>query len=85
MAKQRGRLDLPCAADQWFREALEPAGIVLLPLSAEIAYLAVNLTPVHRDPFDCLIIATALAYKAKLASIDGLFSQYAELDTYLMK
>jgi len=37
------------------------------------------------DPFDRLIIATALVYKAKLASIDGLFSQYLELDTYLMK
>ncbi len=48
-------------------------------------YPSVSLSPVHKDPFDRLIIATALDYKAKLASIDGLFSQYPEIDTLLMK
>ncbi|BAY93640.1 MULTISPECIES: type II toxin-antitoxin system VapC family toxin [unclassified Tolypothrix] len=85
LAQQRGRLELPCAAEQWFQDALEPSGIVLLPITAEIAYKAVSLSPVHKDPFDRLIIATALVYQAKLASIDGLFTQYSELDTYLMK
>ncbi len=85
LAHQRGRLELPCAVDRWLLEALEPTGIVLFPLTAEIAYRAVNLAPIHKDPFDRLVIATALTYKAKLASIDGLFSQYSEIDTYLMK
>lgn len=85
LAQQRGRLELPCTVDLWFQMALEPTGITLLPLTAEIAYLAVSLSPVHKDPFDRLIIATALDYKAKLASIDGLFSQYSEIDTLLMK
>jgi len=31
-----------------------------------------------------VIIATALEYKAKLASIDSLFPQYLELKDYLM-
>lgn len=75
---------MPCSVDRWFQEALEPTGITLFPLTAEIAYKAVNLSP-HKDPFDRLIIATALAYKAKLASIDGLFSQYSELDTQLTR
>ncbi len=64
LAQQRGRLELPCTADNWFQEALEPTGITLFPLTAQIAYQAVNLSPVHKDPFDRLIIATALAYKA---------------------
>jgi len=85
LAQQRGRLELPCTANQWFQEALEPAGITLFPLTAEIACRAVDLSPVHKDPFDRLIIATTLEYKAKLASIDGFFSQYSELNTYLMK
>lgn len=85
LAQQRGRLDLPCSADRWFQEALEPTGITLFPLTAEIAHQAVSLSPLHKDPFDRLIIATALAYKAKLASIDSLFSQYSELNSYLMK
>ncbi|MDF5717935.1 MAG: PIN domain-containing protein [Rhizonema sp. NSF051] len=85
LAQQRGRLKLPCTADRWFQQALEQTGITLFPVTAEIAYQAVSLSLVHKDPFDRLIIATALVYKAKLASIDGLFSQYLELDTYLMK
>ena len=85
LAQQRGRLELPCTANQWFQEALEPAGIKLFPLTAEIACRAVDLSPVHKDPFDRLIIATTLEYQAKLASIDGFFSQYPELNNYLMK
>jgi PIN domain nuclease of toxin-antitoxin system len=84
LAQQRGRLELPCAIDRWLQDALEPSGITLLPITAEIAYKAVSLSPIHKDPFDRLIIATTLVYQAKLASIDGLFSQYLELDTYLM-
>jgi PIN domain nuclease of toxin-antitoxin system len=85
LAQQRGRLELPCAADQWFQDALKPAGITIFPLTPEAACRAVDLSPVHRDPFDRLIIATALEYGAKLASVDGLFSQYSELETCLMK
>lgn len=85
LAQQKGRLELPCQVNRWLEDALEPTGITLLPLTAEIAYQAVNLSPVHKDPFDRIIMATALTYKAKLASIDGLFSRYPEIDTYLME
>ncbi|BAZ40214.1 hypothetical protein NIES4101_61750 [Calothrix sp. NIES-4101] len=85
LAQQRLRLELPCAVDEWLQQALEPSGITLFPITAEIAHKAVNLSPIHKDPFDRLIIATTLIYQAKLASIDGLFSQYSELDGYLMR
>jgi PIN domain nuclease of toxin-antitoxin system len=42
------------------------------------------LAPVHKDPFDRLIIATALEYQGKLASVDGLFSEYQELSDVLL-
>ncbi|MBD2345080.1 type II toxin-antitoxin system VapC family toxin [Anabaena subtropica] len=84
-AQQRGRLQLPCAANQWFQEALQPADITLFPLTPEIVCRAVDLSPIHKDSFDRLIIATTLEYQAKLASVDSLFSQYPELDTHLMK
>lgn len=85
LAHQKGRIKLPATAQEWFGNALAPAGIELFPLTEAIAARAVDLSPVHRDPFDRLIIATALAYGAKLASVDGLFSQYSELDICLMK
>ncbi|MEH2194477.1 MAG: PIN domain-containing protein [Nostoc sp.] len=84
LAQQRGRLLLPSPVNQWFQEALEPSGISLLPLTAAIASSAVNLSPIHRDPFDRIIIATAIEHQAKLASIDGFFCKYPELATLLM-
>ncbi|MEI6371950.1 MAG: type II toxin-antitoxin system VapC family toxin [Nostocales cyanobacterium ELA608] len=84
LAQQKGRLILPCPVDQWFQEALEPSGISLLSLTPAIASGAVNLSPIHRDPFDRIIIATAIEYQGKLASIDGFFRQYPELTSLLM-
>lgn len=85
LAQKRGRLELLCSTEEWFQGALEPAGIELFPLTSEIAACAVELSPVHKDPFDRIIIATTLVYQAKLASIDGLFSQYVELTDRLMQ
>jgi PIN domain nuclease of toxin-antitoxin system len=84
LAVQKGRLFLPSTAQEWFKQSLEITDIGLFPLTADIAYQAVNLSPLHKDPFDRMIIATALSYGAKLASVDRLFSQYDELKDCLM-
>jgi PIN domain nuclease of toxin-antitoxin system len=84
LAQQKGRLLLPCPLEQWFQEALEPSGISLLSMTPGISSCAVNLSPIHRDPFDRIIIATAIEYQAKLASVDGIFRRYRELTTLLM-
>jgi PIN domain nuclease of toxin-antitoxin system len=74
LAQSRGRLELTCSPEEWFSRALAPAKIALFPLTSAITVRAVNLSPIHKDPFDRLIIATALEYEAKLASVDNLFS-----------
>lgn len=86
LAHHKGSLELDIPIQQWLTDALSPSGIELLPLTPEIALRAVNLSSVHKDPFDRdrIIIATALEYEAKLASIDSLFPQYPELKDYLM-
>ena len=84
LAQSRGRLELTCSSEEWFSRALTPAKIELLPLTPAITVRAVNLSPIHKDPFDRIIIATALEYGAKLASVDNLFSKYPELENYLM-
>lgn len=85
LAEERGRISLECPVDDWFSDALEPAGVELFPLTPAIAMRAVNLTPAHRDPFDRMIIATALELGAMLASVDGLFVHYPELTGRLLK
>jgi PIN domain nuclease of toxin-antitoxin system len=83
-AHQRGRLELSYAPEEWIKRALKPAKIDLFPITPQITLKAVNLSAIHKDPFDRLIIATALEYGAKLASIDSLFPKYPELDGVLM-
>lgn len=76
---KRERLILPLPVNEWLQEALAPAGIELLPLSPTIACRAAALKDIHKDPFDRMIIATALEYHAKLMSVDGHFKNYPEL------
>jgi PIN domain nuclease of toxin-antitoxin system len=79
LAHRRGRLKLPMPPTEWFALALEGSDIELLPFTPAIAARAVELPDVHRDPFDRIIIATALELDANLASIDGNFTAYPEL------
>lgn len=85
LAARRGRLWLPCPTLQWFAEALEPSGIQLLPLTPEVINRAVDLAAIHRDPFDRMIIATALIRDAGLISLDGVFHHYPELQGRLLE
>ncbi|MDT9177769.1 MAG: type II toxin-antitoxin system VapC family toxin [Limnospira sp. PMC 1291.21] len=85
VAYKKGRLELPCPVNEWLHEALTPTGISLMPLNAEVACQAVNLSAIHQDPFDRIIIATALVYQGQLASVDRQFTRYPELTDYLMR
>jgi len=80
----RGRLELLLPVDEWLTEALGKSGVESLPVTCEIANRAVALPQIHRDPADRIIIATALVYEAKLASLDTAFSGYQELQQLLV-
>lgn len=79
LAHRRGRLELSLPVREWFALALSGSGIELLPLTPAISARAVDLPDVHRDPFDRIIIATALELNGQLASVDGHFAGYPEL------
>jgi PIN domain nuclease of toxin-antitoxin system len=85
LAHNKERIKLSGTLEDWFAGALEPVGIDLLPLTPEISCRAVALSPIHKDPFDRLIIATALVYGAQLASVDTVFLRYPELRDCLMR
>ena len=78
-AVRRGRIELPVPMREWFAKALEGSRIELLPLTPTIALRAVELSDHHRDPFDRIIIATALELDGQLVSVDGQFPAYPEL------
>jgi PIN domain nuclease of toxin-antitoxin system len=76
---KRGKLQLPLPVEDWIMEGLENSGIDSLPVTCDIMHKAAMLSEIHRDPADRIIIATALVYDAKLASIDSVFPDYMEL------
>jgi PIN domain nuclease of toxin-antitoxin system len=81
---KRGRIELPLPVSDWLREALAPSGIESLPITSEIAAASASLPEHHKDPADRIIIATALAHEARLASLDSIFPQYVELQNRLL-
>ena len=84
LAHHRGRLGLPLPPRAWFELALAGSGIELLPLTPEISARAVELPDIHRDPFDRIIIATAIELDARVVSIDGRFADYPALSGRLI-
>jgi PIN domain nuclease of toxin-antitoxin system len=85
LAHQKGRIKISTPLSELFSQAISPFGIELFPIDERIAARAVELSPIHQDPFDRLIIATALEYDAKLASVDILFARYPDLEAHLLK
>jgi PIN domain nuclease of toxin-antitoxin system len=81
---RRGRIALPLPFDDWLHAALNESGIASIPLTAEMAVAAAQLTEVHRDPADRFIIATAVQLHVPLASLDSAFPGYPELDGLLL-
>lgn len=68
-AKRRISLSTPCEA--WVATALSQPGVVLAPLTPEIAILSNRLPDgFHGDPADRIIVATARALDAALLTRD---------------
>ena len=61
--------------------ALEPAGFLGLPIAGEHAARVASLPPVHRDPFDRLLIAQALVEPMRLLTDDNVLGAYGEIVT----
>jgi len=73
-----GKLDLPAGmtAETWFNQAVADCGLLEIRPDAAIFCRAVALPPIHRDPCDRLLIATAAAHRLTLVTADRLIPQY---------
>jgi PIN domain nuclease of toxin-antitoxin system len=71
MLVRDGRLNLNTDVRLWTQQALAQPGYSLLPFTPEIAIESVNLPePVHKDPADRIIIATARVQNLTLVTRD---------------
>jgi PIN domain nuclease of toxin-antitoxin system len=59
--------------------AVEPAGFYHLPISAEHAAAVAELPPIHKDPFDRLLVAQARAEQMTLLTDDDMLGGYGDV------
>lgn len=72
-----GKGDMPVAAGQAL-QAFRDAGYELLDVKPEHAVRVEGLPPIHKDPFDRLLVAQALLEPLTLLTGDPVVTQYSE-------
>jgi PIN domain nuclease of toxin-antitoxin system len=78
----KGRLVLSLSVTDWVTNALQLPGVVLLPLSPEIAVESNQLPqPFHTDPVDQILVATSRLLDCPLLTADGKILAYRHVKT----
>ena len=72
----RGKLILPQPPGEWFEAIVEHHGLTVLPLELNICIAAAELPPIHDDPCDRFIIATAKLHDLAAVTGDERFEKY---------
>lgn len=72
-----GKLPQAVALEARFIEAMNESGYTLLSIDTETALRAARFVSVHRDPFDRVIAAHALALDIPIISIDAKLDAFA--------
>ncbi|MGH8449145.1 type II toxin-antitoxin system VapC family toxin [Pseudomonas sp.] len=78
MAIKAGQGKLDIDLDE-IRESCLESGFVELPVTSEHAIAVKDLQHHHKDPFDRLIVATAMLEPMKLLTADSQVAQYTSL------
>jgi PIN domain nuclease of toxin-antitoxin system len=76
-----GKLRLTTAPLEWFLGMTERYDLREVPLDAAIACAAAALPPLHRDPFDRIIVALARARGLTVLTSDENIRQYPGVTT----
>ena len=72
----RGKLELPYPSHEWFEKVVEHHGLTVLPLELDACIAAAALPPIHNDPCDRFIIATAKINDLVVVTRDENFEKY---------
>ena len=71
-----GKLPLPEVPDKLVPAERERRGMLALPLDEESALHVLRLPPLHRDPFDRMLVSQAIVHGLVILTPDRLVSQY---------
>ena len=71
-----GKLSVPDVPEIWFPDRVRRAGFTLLPIELQHVLRVHNLPPIHKNPFDRLLISQANAENLTIVTEDPNFSKY---------
>lgn len=78
----KGRLEVGMPLRAWWPAVLEQHRLAEVPVEADIALRAAALPPVHADPADRVLIATAQHLRARLVTPDPLIRAYPGVEVW---
>ncbi len=70
------RIALSCGVDAWLAQIADTYQLREFPVDSKIAALSARLSPIHRDPCDRIIIATATTHKLSIITPDTEIKKY---------
>jgi PIN domain nuclease of toxin-antitoxin system len=71
-----GRMDLPEPVDRYLPSRMRRHGFDLLPIELAHVFRAGSLPPIHRDPFDRMLVAQAQVESLPILTADPAISRY---------
>jgi PIN domain nuclease of toxin-antitoxin system len=75
---QRGTLDIQLPPLEWYETAQALHGFIEIPLTGRITARAAELPPIHKDPADRFLIATAMDWQMPIITPDEKIRQYPQ-------
>lgn len=60
---------------------IEKNGLQIIPITLDHTYRLKRIPPIHKDPFDRMLIAQALSAGLKIATDDSFIEQYDGVET----
>lgn len=76
----RGKLKFPLPPGDWLREVCRRRGIGEIQVDFSIAGESALLQRIHNDPFDRILVATAIQRSLRLVTPDGNIRRYPGLN-----
>ena len=76
---QKNKLHIPNSLEEWSNSIIKTYSFNVIPVSKDIAIKAPMLPDIHKDPFDRIIIATAIVNKMKIITADKVFKNYRQI------
>lgn len=71
-----GKLKIPHAPEIWFPDRVRRAGFKMLPIDLQHTLRVHSLPPIHKDPFDRLLISQADVENLTIVTEDPNFNKY---------